>query len=78
MNPSRCVKARPNFVLIPNMPDRGVAADYSWLRGSIPDGELQKIQAGATDRPQAAATCGIQATQPEEDVGGRREDHGRH
>jgi imidazolonepropionase-like amidohydrolase len=42
------------------MPDRGVAADYSWLRGSVPDGELQKIQAGATDRPQAAATWAIQ------------------
>ena len=55
------LKARPNFVLIPNMPDRGVAADYSWLKGQIPDGELQKIQAGATDRPQAAATWAIQA-----------------
>jgi imidazolonepropionase-like amidohydrolase len=54
-------KARPNVVLIPNMPDRGVAADYSWLRGRIPDGELQKIQAGATDRPAVAATWGIQA-----------------
>ena len=54
-------KARPNVVVIPNMPDRGVAADYGWLRGSIPDGELQKIQAGATDRPQVAATWGIQA-----------------
>jgi imidazolonepropionase-like amidohydrolase len=53
-------KARPNFVLIPNMPDRGVAVDYSWLRGQIPDGELQKIQAGATDRPQVAATWAIQ------------------
>ena len=53
-------KARPNVVLIPNMPDRGVAADYSWLRGSVPDGELQKIQAAATDRPQVAATWGIQ------------------
>jgi imidazolonepropionase-like amidohydrolase len=55
------VKARPNFVLIPNMPDRGVAADYSWLRGQIPDAELAKIQAGATDRPQAQQTFGIQA-----------------
>ena len=55
------LKARPNFVLIPNMPDRGVAADYSWLKGQIPDGELQKIQAGATDRPQTAATWAIQA-----------------
>jgi imidazolonepropionase-like amidohydrolase len=53
-------KARPNVVLIPNMPDRGVAVDYSWLRGSIPDGELQKLQASATDRPQVAATWGIQ------------------
>ena len=48
-------------VLIPNMPDRGVKADYSWLKGSIPDGELAKIQAGATDRPAAQATWGIQA-----------------
>ena len=54
-------KARPNFVLIPNMPDRGVAVDYSWLRGQIPDGELQKIQAAATDRPEVAKTFGIQA-----------------
>jgi imidazolonepropionase-like amidohydrolase len=55
------LKARPAFVLIPNMPDRGVAADYSWLKGRIPDGELQKIQAAATDRPQVAATWAIQA-----------------
>ena len=55
------LKARPNFVLIPNMPDRGVRADYSWLKGQIPDGELQKIQAASTDRPQAAATWAIQA-----------------
>jgi imidazolonepropionase-like amidohydrolase len=54
-------KARPNVVLIPNMPDRGVAVDYSWLRGSIPDSQLQKIQAGATDRPQVQQTFGIQA-----------------
>ena len=42
------------------MPDRGVVADYSWLKGQIPDGELQKIQAAATDRPQVAATWAIQ------------------
>jgi len=54
-------KARPNVVLIPNMPDRGVAVDYSWLRGRIGDGELQKIQAASTDRPAVAATFGIQA-----------------
>ena len=55
------VKARPNFVLIPNMPDRGVAVDYSWLRGQIADAELEKIQKGSTDRPQAQQTFGIQA-----------------
>ncbi|PHY11687.1 MAG: hypothetical protein CK533_03790 [Acidobacterium sp.] len=54
-------KARPNVVLIPNMPDRGVVVDYSWLRGRIGDGELQKIQAAATDRPQAQQAFGIQA-----------------
>lgn len=55
------LKTRPAFVLIPNMPDRGVAADYSWLKGHIPDGEQQKIQAGSTNRPQVAATWAIQA-----------------
>lgn len=53
--------ARPNVVLIPNMPDRGVAVDYSWLRGRIPDGQLQKIQGASTDRPQAQQSFGIQA-----------------
>jgi imidazolonepropionase-like amidohydrolase len=55
------IKARKHVVLIPNMPDRGVKADYSWLKGSIPDGELAKVQAGATDRPAAQAAWGIQA-----------------
>ena len=55
------VKARPNVVLIPNMPDRGVVADYSWLKGSLSDAEVAKIQAGATNRPPAQAAWGIQA-----------------
>ena len=54
------VKARPNYVLIPNMPDRGVVQDYSWLRGQVPEGELQKILAANTDRPAAQQTWGIQ------------------
>ena len=53
--------SHPNVVLVPNMPDRGVAVDYSWLRGSISDGELQKLQAGATNRPAVQETFGIQA-----------------
>lgn len=55
------ITARPNVVLIPNMPDRGVAVDYGWLKGSLPEAELAKIQAGSTDRPEAQKTFGIQA-----------------
>ena len=55
------VKQRPNLVLVPNLPDRGVRADLTWLKGSLPDGELQKLEAGNTDRPDAQATFGIQA-----------------
>ena len=55
------MKARPNVVLVPNLPDRGVATDMGWLRGSISNEELQKLQAGATDRPQAQTAFGIQA-----------------
>ena len=57
----RMVKERPNVVLVPNMPDRGVKTDFGWLRGSIPDAELEKLQAGSTDRPAAQATFAIQA-----------------
>ena len=55
------IKQRPNVVLVPNLPDRGVAADYSWLRDAVPTGELQKIQGSATDRPEAQKVFGIQA-----------------
>ncbi len=54
-------KARPQVVVVPNMPDRGVAVDYGWLKGSIPAGELQKVQEASTNRPQVQATFGIQA-----------------
>jgi imidazolonepropionase-like amidohydrolase len=55
------VKQRPNVFLVPNMPDRGVATDVSWLSDTVPPAELKKMQAGATDRPAAQATFGIQA-----------------
>lgn len=55
------VKARPDVVLIPNMPDRGVVADYSWLRSGLSEAEVAKIQAGATDRPRVHAQWQIQA-----------------
>ena len=55
------MKARPNVVLVPNLPDRGVAVDMSWLSDAVPAAELKKIQAGATDRPAAQQAFGIQA-----------------
>jgi imidazolonepropionase-like amidohydrolase len=54
-------KAHPNVVVVPNLPDRGVATDLGWLSGSIPAAELSKLQAGATDRPDVQRTFGIQA-----------------
>jgi imidazolonepropionase-like amidohydrolase len=54
-------KQHANLVVAPNLPDRGVATDMSWLADSIPADELKKLQAGATDRPDAQKAYGIQA-----------------
>jgi imidazolonepropionase-like amidohydrolase len=55
------VKKRPAFVLVPNLPDRGVKTDLSWLKDSLQPAELQKLEAGNTDRPEAQKLFGIQA-----------------
>jgi imidazolonepropionase-like amidohydrolase len=54
-------RERPNVVVVPNLPDRGVTTDLSWLAGQIPDDRLQTLQAASTDRPDAQAAFGIQA-----------------
>jgi len=54
-------KQRPNLVLTPNLPDRGVKADLSWLRASLPADEFKKLEAANTDRPAAQKFYGIQA-----------------
>ena len=54
-------KQRANLVVAPNLPDRGVATDMSWLGDSVPADELKKLQEGATDRPDAQKAFGIQA-----------------
>ncbi len=54
-------RERPGVVLVPNLPDRGVAVDLGWLAGSVPAGELRELQAAATDRPEAQEAFGIQA-----------------
>jgi imidazolonepropionase-like amidohydrolase len=54
-------KERPNLVLTPNLPDRGVKTDLSWLQGSLPAATLEKLEAANTDRPREQAFYGIQA-----------------
>jgi imidazolonepropionase-like amidohydrolase len=57
----RLFRSRPEIVVVPNLPDRGVVTDLSWLRGAIPDDELATLQRAATDRPPAQTAFGIQA-----------------
>jgi imidazolonepropionase-like amidohydrolase len=54
-------KQYPNLVLTPNLPDRGVKVDLSWLRASLPADEFKKLEAANTDRPAAQKSYGIQA-----------------
>ena len=54
-------RERPDVVVVPNLPDPGVAADYGWLRGQVPDSVRERLQAAATDRPEAQTAFGIQA-----------------
>ena len=54
-------KGRPDVILVPNLPNRGVATDLSWVSDTVPAGELQKLQAAATDNPEQQKAFGIQA-----------------
>ena len=55
------VKQHPNLVVNPNLPDRGVKTDVSWLKASLPAAEMQKVEDANTDRPKAQEFYGIQA-----------------
>jgi imidazolonepropionase-like amidohydrolase len=55
------VRQSPNVILVPNLPNRGVAQDLSWLAGALPAAELAALQAGAVDQPEAQEAFGIQA-----------------
>ena len=54
-------KARPNLVLGPNLPDRGVKVDLSWLKPALPAAEFAKLEEENTDRPKVQQFHGIQA-----------------
>jgi imidazolonepropionase-like amidohydrolase len=55
------VKQHPNLVVNPNLPDRGVKTDISWLKPSLPAAQMQKLEEENVDKPKAQAFYGIQA-----------------
>ena len=55
------VTQRPDLVLGPNLPDRGVAADIGWLRTSLAPADFDALQKNNTTRPEVQAAFGIQA-----------------
>jgi imidazolonepropionase-like amidohydrolase len=54
-------RQRPNLVLTPNLPERGVKVDLGWLRPGLPADEFARLEAANTDRPIAQAFFRIQA-----------------
>jgi imidazolonepropionase-like amidohydrolase len=54
-------KARPNLVLTPNLPDRGVKVDLSWLKPGLGPNQLALLEAANNDRQVAQTFFGIQA-----------------
>ena len=55
------LKQRPNLVVTPNLPDRGVKVDLGWLRPGLLAEEFAKLEAANTDQPAAQAAHAIQA-----------------
>jgi imidazolonepropionase-like amidohydrolase len=55
------VKQHPDLVVNPNLPDRGVKVDVSWLKPSLSAAEMQRVEENNTDRPKAQEFYGIQA-----------------
>lgn len=54
-------KQRPNLILIPNLPERGVKVDRSWMQPGLPADEFAKLEAANIDRPTLQQFHGIQA-----------------
>ena len=55
------VKKNPNFVIGPNMPERGVKTDLSFLREGMPAADFAKIEAANKDDAKAHDFWSIQA-----------------
>jgi Amidohydrolase family len=55
------LKQRPDLVVTPNLPDRGVKVDLGWLRAGLPPEEFAKLEVANTDQPAAQGVHAIQA-----------------
>lgn len=55
------ISARPNVVLIPNMPYRGVPTDLEWLSDSMNPNDFEQLQASNNERPEVQDFFAIQA-----------------
>ena len=55
------VKQRPNLVLTPNLPERGVKVDLGWLKGGLGANQLALLEQANTDRKITQQFYGIQA-----------------
>jgi imidazolonepropionase-like amidohydrolase len=54
-------KARPYLTMTPNLPDRGVKVDLSWLKPGLTPAEFDKLEKANKDDPKKQAFHGIQA-----------------
>ena len=54
-------KERPDFVLVPNLPGRGVPTDLSWLSDALSAEEMERLQASNVENPGSQAAFAIQA-----------------
>src|SRR5687767_55995 len=54
-------KQRPNLVLTPNLPERGVRVDLSWLKEGLPPNQYAMLEQANTERKIAQQFYGIQA-----------------
>ena len=54
-------RERMDVVIVPNLPNPGVAVDLGWLSGTVPPDELAELQEASVDRPAVQERFGIQA-----------------
>ncbi len=55
------IRSRPEVILVPNLPGRGMPTDLSWLEDTLAADAFAQITAANTERPEQQAAYGIQA-----------------